>query len=338
LILGDAVIKAKEIAGLFRAAGFVAELMEYDWSVTDSAALAVINRRSELSPVTGIVDRDGLLGVIHGNESRITGLVTGFFPVGGDLMNCLPNLQWVATVRSGTQNIDTAAAAEHGIKVVNNPGRNAAVVAEFTLGLMLATCRGIAVAHDALMRGEWAGVEFRQTVRGLSGATVGLVGYGHIGRLVAEILPKFGASVLVFDPYADATAQKVTRVASLERLLDESNIVSLHARAAPNGAPLLGLPELERLGPDGILINTARAELVDEAALVQVLRNGKLAGAGLDVFSVEPLPADHPLLSLPNVTLTPHMAGRVRGVNALAIRRLVARVTEVTQSGVVKTS
>ena len=338
LILGDAVIKAREIADVFRADGSGAELIEYDWSVTDSAALAVINRTYELSPVRGIVDRDALLAMIRGRESRITGVCTDFFPVSADLMALLPNLRCVATVRSGTQNIDTAAAAERGIKVVNNPGRNAAVVAEYSVGLMLATCRGIAVAHAALMRGAWAGVAFRQGTRGLSGATVGIVGYGYIGRCVGSILPSFGSVVLVYDPYTDATAKEVTRVASLEQLLDESDIVTLHARTVPTGPPLLGLAELEMIGPEGILINTARAELVDEAALVQVLQEGKLGGAGLDVFSVEPLPAGHPLLRLPNVTLTPHLAGRVRGVNALAIRRLVARVNEVARRRVVKTS
>ena len=138
--------------------------------------------------------------------------------------------------------------------------------------------------------------------------------------------------MLAYDPYEAADGEGVRQVECLDQLLEESDIVTVHARAVPGAPPILGLPQLERIGPEGILINTARAELVDEDALVQVLRDRRLGAAGLDVFSVEPLPAGHPLRSVPNVTLTPHLAGRVRGVNAAAIRLLAGRVREATGS------
>jgi D-3-phosphoglycerate dehydrogenase len=329
LILGDALVKASEIAEVLRLRGNGSQLLEYDWSVQDAAELAALNRAYELAPVAGIADREPLLEAIGGSEPRVVGLFTSFFPISAELLNLLPNLRYVATVRSGVENIDIAAAAQRGIKVVNNPGRNAEVVAEFSVGLMLATRRGIACGHAALMRGEWAGIEFRERLAGLSGAVVGIVGYGHVGRCVGSLLVPFGATVLAFDPYMDAFAGDVTRVTELDQLLERSDIVTLHARAAANEPPLLGEGGLERIGPDGTLINTARAELVDEEALVKVLQDGRLGGAGLDVFSMEPLSADHPLLHLPNVTVTPHLAGRVRGVNALAIRRLADRVGQL---------
>lgn len=334
LILGDVVITATEIADILRREGYIDDLIEHQWSVNDAATLAAINRQNELSPITGLIDRDALLETVRGKEAAISGIFTHFTPVSRELICLLPKLRYVATLRSGVQNIDTATASDRGVVVVNNPGRNAEAVAQFSVGLMLATCRGIALGHAALLQGEWPGMAFRDRQRSLSDATIGIVGLGQIGRRVASLLRPFRATMLAYDPYEAVEREGVRLVESLDQLLDESEIVTLHARATPGAPPILGLPQLERIGPEGILINTARAELVDEAALVQVLRDRRLGAAGLDVFSVEPLPTDHPLRSVPNVTLTPHLAGRVRGVNIAAIRLLARRVRELTQSTV----
>lgn len=333
LILGDVFITAKEIADVLRREGYVDDLLEHQWSVNDAAELAAMNRQNELSPVAGLVDRDALLDIIRGREAAISGIFTHFFPVSRELISLLPKLRYVATLRSGLQNVDTAAASDRGVVVVNNPGRNTEAVAQFSVGLMLATCRGIAHGHAALIHGEWPGFAFRDQQRSLSDATIGIVGFGQIGSRVASLLRPFRATMLAYDPCKAVEGEGVRQVECLDQLLDESDIVTVHARVMP-GAPLLGLPQLERIGPEGILINTARAELVDEAALVQVLRDRRLGAAGLDVFSVEPLPADHPLRSVPNLTLTPHLAGRVRGVNVAAIRLLAGRVHEATESAV----
>jgi D-3-phosphoglycerate dehydrogenase len=332
LILGDVFITAKEIADVLRREGYVDDLLEHQWSVNDAAGLAAMNRQNELSPVAGLLDRDALLDAIRGREAAISGIFTHFFPVSRELISLLPKLRYVATLRSGLQNIDTAAASDRGVVVVNNPGRNTEAVAQFSVGLMLATCRGIAQGHASLIHGEWPGLAFRDRQRSLSDSTIGIVGFGQIGRRVASLLRPFGATMLAYDPYEAADGEGVRQVECLDQLLEESDIVTVHARAVPGAPPILGLPQLERIGPEGILINTARAELVDEDALVQVLRDRRLGAAGLDVFSVEPLPAGHPLRSVPNVTLTPHLAGRVRGVNAAAIRLLAGRVREATGS------
>jgi len=145
----------------------------------------------------------------------------------------------------------------------------------------------------------------------LTGRTIGLVGFGNIGSLVAKKLSGFDVRVLVYDPYTDPEVLRANGVepASLETVLSEADIVSLHARLSDESKGMIGAEQLALMKPTAILINTARAGLVDEAALVETLRENRIAGAALDVFSTEPIPADSPFLELDNVTLTTHLAG-----------------------------
>jgi D-3-phosphoglycerate dehydrogenase len=212
------------------------------------------------------------------------------------------------------------------------PGRNADAVADFTLGLILSVTRGIGPTHHLLKMRELTeeaapGAEGRADViwtysdrtrphpyalyKGpeLRGMVLGLVGFGDVGRRVAERAVALRLRVLVHDPYvpADRIAAAGCNAASLDDLLREADIVSLHARGT--GRPLLGERELHTMKQGSYLINTARATLLDYDALYRALRDKHLAGAGLDVYPIEPLPPDSPLLTLDNVTLTPHLAG-----------------------------
>lgn len=241
-------------------------------------------------------------------------LVTHLAPVTTGLLQRCPQLKLIAVSRGGPVNIDMAAARARGVQVVNAPGRNASAVAEFTIGMMLAETRLITKGHVALMRGEWRGDLYRadRTGEELCNQTVGLIGYGHIGSKVTKLLRAFGCRTLVTDPYAqlDATdrAAGVEQV-DLGELLAQSDIVSLHSRVTPETTGFINAAALAQMKDGAYFLNTARGPMVNYADLYAALQSGKLRGAGLETFGVEPVPLDDPLLRHPNVTLTPHIAG-----------------------------
>ena len=241
-------------------------------------------------------------------------LVTQLAPLSEGMMRRLPSLKLVAVSRGGPINIDMVAAKAHGITVVNVPGRNATAVAEFTLGAILAETRLIRVGHEALRKGEWRGDLYRadRTGRELSEMTVGVVGYGNIGTKVVRLLRAFGCRVLVSDPYVQLSAEDRNagvELVALDDLLSRSDVVTLHPRVTEETRGMIGKDIIARMKPGVILINTARGPLVDYDALYEALVSGQIASAMLETFAVEPVPADWPLLQLPNVTLTPHIAG-----------------------------
>lgn len=250
--------------------------------------------------------------------------VTHLAPVTAGMLERLPALKLIAVSRGGPVNIDMAAARAHGIAVVNTPGRNASAVAEFTIGGILNETRRIRDGHESLRRGEWRGDLYRADLAGreLNELTVGVVGYGAVGTRVVRLLRAFGCTVLVHDPYVQLSAADradgVEHV-GLEALLERSDVVTLHARVTAETTGFIDAAAFARMRTGAIFVNTARGRLVDYEALTEALRSGHLAGAMLDTFAVEPVPADWPLLQVPNVTLTPHMAGAsVRSVTHAA--------------------
>ncbi|RVD57632.1 oxidoreductase [Mesorhizobium sp. M2D.F.Ca.ET.185.01.1.1] len=241
-------------------------------------------------------------------------LVTQLAPLSEGMMQRLPGLKLVAVSRGGPINIDMAAARAHGIRVVNVPGRNASAVAEFTIGAILAETRLIRVGHEALRKGEWRGDLYRadRTGRELSEMTVGVVGYGNIGTKVVCLLRAFGCRILVCDPYVQLSAEDRNagvELVALDDLLGRSDVVTIHPRVTEETRGLVNKDTIARMKPGVIFINTARGPLVDYDALYDALASGQIASAMLETFAVEPVPADWPLLQLPNVTLTPHIAG-----------------------------
>lgn len=263
-------------------------------------------------------------------------LVTHLAPLSDGMFERLPKLRFVAVSRGGPVNIDMEAAKRRGVLVVNAPGRNASAVAEFTIGMILSQTRLISMGHDSLRQGEWRGDLYRTDSTGdeLSEMTVGLIGYGEIGRRVVKLLKPFGCRILIHDPYvqlSEEDRQDGVLHVSLDRLLAESDVVSLHARVTPETTKMINAGTLAAMKPSAYLINTARGPLVDYDALTDVLRTGRLRGAALETFGVEPVPPDWPLLKLPNVTLTPHIAGAsvktvryAAGLIAEEVRRYLA--------------
>jgi phosphoglycerate dehydrogenase-like enzyme len=226
-------------------------------------------------------------------------------PISGDDLAKATRLRLVHKMGAGVNTIDVDAATARGVAVANMPGANAPSVAEGTLLLMLAALRRLPELDSATRAGRgWpSDPALGETVRDVGGSTVGLVGYGNIAKRVETIVAAMGADVVHTSTGDDG--QPSWR--SLDDLLAESDIVSLHLPLTDATAGLLDREALARMKPDAVLVNTSRGPIVDEPALADALRTGALAAAGLDVFAQEPVPADNPLLLLSNVVLTPHV-------------------------------
>jgi D-3-phosphoglycerate dehydrogenase len=213
----------------------------------------------------------------------------------------------VGSCRGDPNNVDVAAATARGIPVLRAPGRNADAVAELTVALLFAVNRGVVRADRDVREGEIYrdGTIPYQRFRAwqLAGRTAGLVGLGAVGRATRWRLEGLGMRVVAHDPYADDATH------SLDDLLAEADVVSMHAMVTPETQGMIGAEQFARMKDDAIYVNTARAMLHDTDALVRALESGTLGGAGLDHFEGEHLPTDHPLQSMPNVVLTPHIGG-----------------------------
>lgn len=223
-----------------------------------------------------------------------------------------PSLRLVASCRGNPTNVDLAAAADRSVVVLSTPGRNAISVADFTMGLLLHHVRRIGRAEAQLRNDGWmVGSDlpyFHFRGPELDGRTMGLVGLGAIGRLVADRARAFGMHMLAHDPFVTEAPAGV-ELTSLVELLERSDVVSIHCPLTSQTQGLIGSLELGLMRDDAILVNTARAAVVDEAGLLAALRKRAIGGAALDVFWSEPLAPDHPIRELDNVTITPHVAG-----------------------------
>lgn len=216
-------------------------------------------------------------------------------------------LRVVARMGVGYDAVDVPAATERRIAVTITAGANEHSVAELTIALLTGVYRGLPRRIDEVRSGKWTKKAFPR----LWGQTIGLVGLGRIGKAVVPRAIGLGLKVLAFDPYADKAfaAKNNIELCSFDDLLAKADIVSLHLPNTPETTNLINARSLAKMKPGSVLINTARGSLVDENALVAALKSGHLMGAGLDVFQIEPLPTDSPLLQFDNVLTTPHMAG-----------------------------
>jgi phosphoglycerate dehydrogenase-like enzyme len=214
-----------------------------------------------------------------------------------------PRLKLLSLWGTGTDNVDLDAAAAHGVTVVNTPGVSAVSIAEHSLMLMLAVARRVVPIHNGVVTGEWLRGQSIQ----LNGKTLGVIGLGAIGRQFARIAQGIGMRVIAWTMHPNPALG--FELVALDELLRSSDVVSLHLRQSPETVRFLGRAQFDMMKPTAILVNTARGPIVDEAAMLEALRSRRIAGAGLDVFDVEPLPPGHPLTKLDNVVLTPHCAG-----------------------------
>src|SRR5437867_986987 len=228
--------------------------------------------------------------------------------VTASLMARAPHLRVVARAGTGVDTIDVHAATRRGIAVMNTPGANTVSAGEHAMGLLLALVRRISDAAAAMRRGEWDRKRFEGTE--LRGKTMGVVGLGRIGGHVAQLARAFGMHVVGHDPYLspERAAELQVRLLPLEQLLRQADVVTLHVAHTEQTHHLINAERLKLMKPTAVLVNTARGELVDDAALADAVRDKRIGGAAIDVFAVEPLPADAPLRKLERVILTPHLA------------------------------
>jgi phosphoglycerate dehydrogenase-like enzyme len=220
------------------------------------------------------------------------------------LFEKLPKLELLVTSGAGNASIDLAAATDHGVTVCG-AGASMSSTAELTWGLILALLRHIPLEDSETRAGKW-----QVTLgRDLHGRILGVLGLGRIGSQVAKVGGAFGMTVIAWSPNltAERAAERGARLVSKDELLADSDVLSIHMRLSERTRGLIGRRELGLMKPTACLINTSRGPIVEEAALIDALRGGKIGGAGLDVFDIEPLPLDHPLRNLENTVITPHL-------------------------------
>jgi len=298
LAIGDLFVpEAAMREGLapLEAQGYVIETTTFDVGDYDALQASCLQIEKE-GPGSIVLDPDLRRRMLAADM-----VVVHFCPVGRSIIEAASGLKVIGTCRTGMSNIDTATAAAKGITVVNARGRLADAVADFTVGLMICEVRNIARGHEALRQGRWRR-EYHNLGRipDLPGYTAGLIGLGAIGQGVAKRLAGFGMKLLAADPYvpeAVLAELNVERV-ELDELMARADFVSVHVDVRPETRNLIDRRRIGLMKPTAYFINTARAEVVDEAALIEALQQDCIAGAGLDVYQDEPPPPGHPLLTL----------------------------------------
>lgn len=294
----------------------------------DTAPLDALSARYELVYDPELVnDRARLLALAADCRALI---VRNRTEVREDLLESCRNLQVIGRLGVGLDNIDLEACRARNIEVYPAVGTNEVSVAEYVIAAILLLLRGAFFASDRVLSGQWP----RRELVGFEafGRRLGLVGYGRIARLVARRADALGMEVLAFDPHIDGSdslwENEPARRCDLEPMLRASQVISVHAPLSRETRGLVGRDQLASMAPEAYLINTARGGIVDEEALATALRHGELAGAAVDVFEREPLPANSLWRGVPNVILTPHIAGVTRESNR--------RISEVTVENVGK--
>lgn len=263
-------------------------------------------------------------------------LISHISAVSTEVLDSAEHLEAVCIIRSGVENVNVENATKRGIKVVNAPGRLAVPVSEFTVGLMISEMKNIARSHQRMQAGDFTdGFSNDKYSVNLKGKNVGLVGCGMVGSRVAKVMKAFEANVLIYDPYmADEKIKEMGYTpVSLNELCKNADVISVHFRLTPETEGLIGAEQFALMKPGCFLINTARAGLVDEKAMMDALVNKKIAGAGLDVFHQEPLPEGHPLLSMDNVTITGHLAGHCADVFEISAGITIDAVEHYFETG-----
>lgn len=234
-------------------------------------------------------------------------------PLTQRVLSHAPDLRLFLVCRGGPVNVNLAAATACRVTIGYTPGRNATATAEHSIAMMLSAIRSVPQTDAALRKGQWKG-DYTWETAGfeLESSTVGIVGYGAVGRLVVRALLGFGAKILVYDPFVTIGANECVEQVSLQELLLRSNVLSLHARDTPETRNMIGEKEIGLMKKGSVIVNCARGSLLDYNALAKALDSGHLFAAAADVFPVEPIPPASELLSLPNFVMTPHVAGGTR--------------------------
>ena len=273
---------------------------------------------------------EALIDALDGVEVLFT---TSRLPVTRRVLANADSLRLVAKIGTGIDTIDLDAAAEHGVAVVYTPGMNALSVAEHALTLLLAVKRNVLMGQRALEAGKWR--DEVPNARPVAGTSVGIVGFGNVGSRLAGLLDGFNVDVYAHDPYVhEIDAQNTgATLTDLETVLSEPEAVVVTAEHTAETRGMIDADALATMADDAVLVNTARGPIVDTEALIAALRDDTIAGAGLDVFETEPLPADSPLHEFDNVVVTPHIAASSVRARSAILETLVECTFEIMDGG-----
>jgi len=268
---------------------------------------------------------DELIPLLEG----CSGYLAGLDFITEKVLESTKTLRVISRYGIGCDRVDLEAARKHGITVTNTPGANADAVADLTLGLMLAVARGIPLLDKTTKQGDW----LRRTGIELGGKTLGLVGFGMIGKKVAKRAAGFGMTVIAYDPFIDkeyAGSNNVLPVV-FDRVITDSDFLSLHLPYSEKTKNIISRDAIDQMKRGAVIINTSRGGLIDEEALLDALKNEKLSGAGLDAYAKEPPDTGYPLFDLPNVVTTPHTAAHTKeatlNMAAMAVDNLISVLT-----------
>lgn len=239
-------------------------------------------------------------------------VITNKTVITDDIMDACPNIKLICISATGYNNVDGAAARKRNIPVCNVPGYGTTAVAQFTIALLLELCHRIGYHSDLVHEGEWEKCPnfcfWRTPQTELTGKTFGIIGYGSIGRAVAPIAAALGMKVLATSRSRREDPTGIAEIVDLDTLLERSDVISLHCPLFPETEGIICAESIEKMKDGVMILNTARGPLIDENALADALRRGKVKGAAVDVVSREPILRSNPLLSAPNCIITPHMA------------------------------
>lgn len=258
------------------------------------AEVVLLDDPSEESILREVHD---VFGVVLRSRARITNRI----------LEKASNLKVISRTGAGYDNIDVQAATEHGVLVCNLPGINSVSVAEHTLALVFALIKRLPLMDQYVRTGNWQR-RSQYMSRDIAGMELGIIGLGKIGREVMVRAQAFGMSVLAYDPYVTEHQEGVTYCDAIDELCSRADVITVHVPSLPQTRELISKELIDLMKPSALFVNTSRGALVDEQALITALKTGSIAGAALDVFSVEPIDNAHPFLELDNVILTPHTA------------------------------
>lgn len=296
--------------------------MSHDWNVLVPEEIDPSGPESitDFATYTGMDEYESVTDALD-DIARYDAVIMRVAPIDEEVINRADRLQVISKHGAGLDSVDIDAASNHNIVVCNTPGANSRSVAEHAMSLLFAIRRNLRAADKDVRSGSWNRAKFQG--HELTGDTLGLYGFGDISREVAELAHGMGQNVLTYDPYVSDTEipARVARITELSDLFARSDAVSIHTPLTDETHHAVSDEELSALGENGVLINTARGEVVDETALHSALKTGRLFGAGLDTFEQEPPGNNNPLYERDDVILTPH----VGGVTDAALRRMSNR-------------
>ncbi|MBX3063367.1 MAG: hypothetical protein KF726_10360 [Anaerolineae bacterium] len=297
----------------------------------DKAGLNILNATSGVTiQAAPKMSREEVLAAIPNADALIIRSAT---KVDAAMMDAAPKLKIIGRAGVGVDNVDLAAATERNIPVMNAPDGNTIATAELAMGLMLSLARHIPQAHGSLVAGNWdrksfTGIELRKK-------TLGIVGFGRVGRAVAKRALAFEMTVIAYDPFvsAETGAALGVEMATLDDLYARADFITLHALVTGDNYRMINAESIAKMKKGVRLVNAARGTLIDDAALAQAIKDGKVAGAAVDVYEEEPPPANHPLIGLPGVIDTPHLgASTIEAQDEVALQ-IVATVLDALFKG-----